>query len=236
MAPTTPYRGGYWLVASDGGIFSFGDAGFYGSMGGKHLNAPIVGMAATSTARVTGWSRPTVASSLSVTRYSTVRWVASISTLPSSGWQPAPGASGYWLVASDGGLFAFGDAGFQGSMGGRHLNSSVVAMAATGDGLGYWMVASDGGSSPLATPASRIDGWTPLANPVIAMAALPEARATGSYRAASACFITSASATPPPAAVQASFVATSRRSATPSCSTSTGSPGGHPRYRRRGGG
>ncbi|MHB8289841.1 MAG: WD40/YVTN/BNR-like repeat-containing protein, partial [Acidimicrobiales bacterium] len=38
---------GYLLAASDGGIFSFGNASFYGSMGGKHLNAPIVGMAST---------------------------------------------------------------------------------------------------------------------------------------------------------------------------------------------
>ncbi|MGH9055094.1 MAG: glycoside hydrolase family 5 protein [Acidimicrobiales bacterium] len=36
---------GYWLVGADGGIFSFGDAGFYGSEGGKPLNAPVVGMA-----------------------------------------------------------------------------------------------------------------------------------------------------------------------------------------------
>ena len=39
--------GGYWEVAADGGIFSFGDAVFHGSMGGTRLNAPIVGMAAT---------------------------------------------------------------------------------------------------------------------------------------------------------------------------------------------
>jgi len=38
---------GYTEVASDGGIFTFGDASFHGSMGGSHLNAPIVGMAAT---------------------------------------------------------------------------------------------------------------------------------------------------------------------------------------------
>nr|HMS24541.1 hypothetical protein [Acidimicrobiia bacterium] len=37
---------GYWLVAADGGIFSFGDAQYYGSMGGHRLNRPIVGMAA----------------------------------------------------------------------------------------------------------------------------------------------------------------------------------------------
>ncbi len=43
----TPDGGGYWLVGSDGGIFSYGDAGFFGSAGSLHLNAPIVGMAAT---------------------------------------------------------------------------------------------------------------------------------------------------------------------------------------------
>jgi hypothetical protein len=40
----TPDGKGYWEVASDGGIFAFGDAGFFGSMGGKPLNAPVVGI------------------------------------------------------------------------------------------------------------------------------------------------------------------------------------------------
>ena len=43
----TPTGKGYWEVASDGGLFAFGTAPFYGSMGGKPLNEPIVGMAAT---------------------------------------------------------------------------------------------------------------------------------------------------------------------------------------------
>jgi hypothetical protein len=43
----TPGGKGYWLVASDGGIFDFGDANFYGSTGAISLNKPIVGMAAT---------------------------------------------------------------------------------------------------------------------------------------------------------------------------------------------
>ena len=42
---------GYWEVASDGGLFSFGTANFYGSMGGQPLNKPIVGMAATPDGR-----------------------------------------------------------------------------------------------------------------------------------------------------------------------------------------
>ena len=40
----TPDGKGYWLVASDGGIFAYGDAHFYGSTGDSHLNMPIVGM------------------------------------------------------------------------------------------------------------------------------------------------------------------------------------------------
>jgi hypothetical protein len=42
---TTNPTSGYWKVASDGGIFTFGDAQFYGSMGGHPLNEPIVGLA-----------------------------------------------------------------------------------------------------------------------------------------------------------------------------------------------
>ena len=41
----TPDGGGYWMVASDGGVFSFGDAAFHGSTGNIHLNRPVVGMA-----------------------------------------------------------------------------------------------------------------------------------------------------------------------------------------------
>jgi hypothetical protein len=56
-----------------------------------------------------------------------------------------PDGRGYWLVASDGGIFSFGDATFYGSTGSIHLNQSIVGMAATPDGRGYWLVASDGG-------------------------------------------------------------------------------------------
>jgi hypothetical protein len=56
-----------------------------------------------------------------------------------------PSGNGYWLVASDGGIFAFGDAAFLGSTGGMSLNHPIVGMAATPSGNGYWLVASDGG-------------------------------------------------------------------------------------------
>jgi hypothetical protein len=52
---------------------------------------------------------------------------------------------GYWLVGSDGGVFAFGDARFYGSLPGNGVRvANIVAMAATKSGLGYWLIGSQG--------------------------------------------------------------------------------------------
>ena len=140
----TPDGRGYWEVASDGGIFAFGDAHFYGSTGAIPLNQPVVGMAATPDGGATGWWPPTAASSPSVTPTSTARPGPSISTGRWWAWPSAPNGRGYWFVASDGGIFAFGDARFYGSMGAHPLNQPVVGMASN-RGNGYWLVAADGG-------------------------------------------------------------------------------------------
>jgi hypothetical protein len=44
----TPDDGGYWIVAEDGGVFTYGNAAFIGSEGGRQLNAPIIDAARTS--------------------------------------------------------------------------------------------------------------------------------------------------------------------------------------------
>ena len=64
---------------------------------------------------------------------------------PIVGMASTPDGGGYWMVASDGGIFSYGDAAFFGSTGSVHLNQPIVGMASTPDGAGYWMVASDGG-------------------------------------------------------------------------------------------
>jgi len=56
-----------------------------------------------------------------------------------------PTGRGYWCVASDGGIFTFGDAQFYGSMGGQFLNQPIAAMASPPANQGYWLVARDGG-------------------------------------------------------------------------------------------
>jgi len=136
---------GYWLVASDGGIFSGGSAGYFGSGGALRLNAPVVGLAATPDAR--GYWL--AASDGGVLTYGDAGFYGSAGGLslkqPIVGIAATPDGGGYWLVASDGGVFAFGDAHFYGSAGALRLNKPIVGIATTADGHGYWLVASDGG-------------------------------------------------------------------------------------------
>ncbi len=97
------------------------------------------------TVGATGWWPPTGASSPSATLAFFGSTGAIHLNRPVVGMAPTPDGRGYWLVASDGGIFSFGDAPFFGSTGAIHLNRPVVGMAATPDGRGYWLVASDGG-------------------------------------------------------------------------------------------
>jgi uncharacterized protein YkwD len=62
-----------------------------------------------------------------------------------------PTGRGYWLVAADGGMFAFGDAAFHGSTGGRRLPHPIVGMARTGTGHGYWLLGRGGEVYPFGT-------------------------------------------------------------------------------------
>ncbi|MGD0394689.1 MAG: N-acetylmuramoyl-L-alanine amidase, partial [Acidimicrobiales bacterium] len=75
---------------------------------------------------------------------------------PVVGMAAAPDGKGYWLVASDGGIFSFGDAPFYGSEGGTRLSAPVVGMTAAPTGNGYWLVLG----SPLAL-AGKIVGIDP---------------------------------------------------------------------------
>ncbi len=136
---------GYRFVASDGGVFNYGDAGFSGSAGGTPLNAPVVGMADTPSSN--GYWL--VATDGGIFSYGDAQFYGSTGGMrlnkPIVGMAATPDGDGYWLVASDGGIFSYGDAQFYGSTGGKLLNKPIVGMATTPDGNGYWLVATDGG-------------------------------------------------------------------------------------------
>ncbi|HEV3263970.1 MAG TPA: hypothetical protein VG014_00460 [Acidimicrobiales bacterium] len=66
---------------------------------------------------------------------------------PIVGMAATPDGHGYWLVGQDGSIYAFGDAGYYGSLPAAGVTPThpIVGMASTSNGRGYWLVASDGG-------------------------------------------------------------------------------------------
>ena len=164
---STANGGGYWMVASDGGVFAFGDAPFEGSMGGTRLNQPVVGMAAdTQTGGYWLVARDGGIFAFNAPFYGSMGGVSLAA--PVVGMTSTPDGNGYWLVAKDGGVFAFGDAPFYGSVGGA-ANASIVGMAVDSRTGGYRLATADGGFWWF---NSSSDGWvtSPLNAPVVGIA------------------------------------------------------------------
>ena len=153
----TTSRHGYWLVGSDGGIFTFGSAQFYGSTGSLNLQRPVVGMTPTGT-RGGYWL---VASDGGIFSFGNAGYFGSIPGLgiapagasatakklnaPVVGMVPSSDDGGYFMVASDGGVFAFGDAKFEGSCPGiGGCSGPAVAVVPDATGNGYWLVTATG--------------------------------------------------------------------------------------------
>jgi hypothetical protein len=135
---------GYWQVASDGGVFTFGAAHFFGSTGAMRLNKPVVGMAPTPD-RQGYWL---VASDGGVFSFGDAQFYGSTGAMvlnkPIVAMIPTFDGRGYWLIAEDGGVFAFGDAPFYGSTGGDAPPYPITAAAAGFLDGGYWMVDANG--------------------------------------------------------------------------------------------
>ncbi len=182
---TTSCSGGAVLLDhSDGAVSVEAPSGcaapaFLGSMGGKSLNAPIVGMATTPD----GGGYWLVASDGGVFTFGDARYYGSTGNLklndPVVGMATTPDGGGYWLVASDGGVFTFGDAGYYGSTGALRLNKPVVGIATDGATGGYWLVASDGGVFAFNAPFLGSMGATRLNAPVKFITGTPD---FGGYR------------------------------------------------------
>ena len=123
----------------------FGDAADFGSMRGKALAQPVVGIAGTHT----GKGYWLVARDGGIFSFGDAVFHGSTGAMrlnqPIVGITATPTGKGYWFVAADGGIFSFGDAQFKGSTGAITLNQPIVGMASTPTGKGYWLVASDGG-------------------------------------------------------------------------------------------
>ena len=146
---------GYWLVGRDGGIFSFGAAQFYGSTGNLDLQRRVVGIASTPDHR--GYWL--VAADGGVFAFGDAGFYGSVPGVglapagsrrlprlnaPIVGIVPSRDGRGYFMVAADGGVFAFGDAAYGGSCPaiGGCAGAGEVVMPASGSG--YWLVTTSG--------------------------------------------------------------------------------------------
>jgi hypothetical protein len=183
---TTPSGAGYWFVGSDGGIFSFGNAKFYGSIPGLPISAqpgvPVVGMAATPS----GLGYWEVTADGGVYSFGDAKFYGSIPGLAASAQPnspvvemlPTPSGQGYWEVTADGGVYSFGDAKFYGSLPGLPASaqpgSPVVALTATPSGQGYWEVTAGGDVYSFGDAQFYGSmGGVSLNKPVVGMAAGP---------------------------------------------------------------
>jgi len=201
---------GYWVVTRSGDVAAFGSAVAYGPLKGAHLNAPIVGIAATPD--YGGYWL--VASDGGVFAFGDATFYGSMGgahlNAPVVGIAAAPTGGGYWLVASDGGVFAFGDATFYGSIGSAHLNAPIVGITAAPKGGGYWLVGSDGGVFGFGDATYRGSmGHAGLDSPIVGFTAAPSGtgyrmvNAYGNIFSFGATFYGSFGADRPPAPITA---------------------------------
>jgi hypothetical protein len=145
---------GYWLVGSDGGIFTFGSALFHGSTGNLVLQRPVVGITPTanedgywlvaSDGGVFAFNAPFVGSIPGLGLHPAGSGLGNSLAAPIVGIVPSVNDQGYYMVASDGGVFAF-NSNFAGSCPGiGGCSGAAVAVAPDASGNGYWLVTATG--------------------------------------------------------------------------------------------
>jgi hypothetical protein len=162
---------GYWMTGADGGVFSFGDAQFFGSAGSLHLNQPVVGMAPTADSG--GYylvaSDGGVFSFGDAQFYGSVPHMATVNDIVAMILDPATG--GYWVIGADGQTFAFNAP----NLGNAASNAAIIGAAATPTGGGYWLVAADGGVFSFGDAQFFGSmGGQPLNQPMVGMAPTPD--------------------------------------------------------------
>ena len=147
--PGAPYDG-YWLAAADGWVGAYGKATLYGSMAGRRLASPIVGIAGRES--FSGYwlaGADGGVFSFNAGFYGSMGGKALSAPIVGIASQEP---NGYTLVGADGGVFTFGSDGFYGSLGGKVISAPIVGITvhptrSGGAGLvddGYWLLASDG--------------------------------------------------------------------------------------------
>ncbi|MCP3937122.1 MAG: hypothetical protein GY708_17340 [Actinomycetia bacterium] len=150
LVPTVT-AGGYWIVSRYGGVAEYGDAIDFAS---AYDDVPDGETITTAAATPSGRGLWLFTDAGRVVVRGDAGHFGDLTHLaldgPIVGSSATPTGGGYLMVGGDGGVFAFGDAVFRGSVpgvlpAGTTLDKPVVGVSTSPSNLGYWMVASDGG-------------------------------------------------------------------------------------------
>jgi len=174
---------GYWLVGNDGGVFSYGDAHFYGSLPSRGITpaAAIVGIAATHDHK--GYWL--VGADGGVFGFGDAQFYGSAASearagVPVVGMAPTSDGYGYWLAGAEFSTFHLGDARLLAlTFGSTAVNQRVIGITGGRRVDGYREVLADGhifayGSAPVfGSMAGK-----PLNQPIVGMTTDPK---TGGY-------------------------------------------------------
>ena len=175
VAMTRDRRGG-WMVAADGGVFTFGSASFFGSAGNLRLSASIVGIEPTAS----GHGYWLLGADGGVFSFGDAPFLGS---RPWGGTDRASvaiaraGSRGYWVIRSDGAVAPYGDASSYVGPASviRALRRPIVSAESTRDGAGLWLVAADGGVFTFGTAGFHGSAASlRLAAPIVGIASTPD--------------------------------------------------------------
>jgi hypothetical protein len=175
--PTKASGAGYYVLGNDGGIFTFGDAGFYGSVPGLGLGARVTALRLLSTKSGQGYF--ILGADGGIFTFGDAEFAGSVPGLglnrvKALDLQRTTTGKGYWVLGDDGGVFSFGDAGFYGSVPGLGISTKAIRLVPTPTGEGYWVLAADGGVFSFGD--ADFHGSVPglgIASKVVAMSAPP---------------------------------------------------------------
>lgn len=141
---STPDRQGYWLVAADGGVFTFGDAHFFGSLASFPLGLDHV---VTLVPTPSGGGYWLATAGGRVAHYGNAAWYGSPKSAHVGsavvGMSSSADGRGYVALTVAGGVTAFGDAPWHGSLFSAHVRAVGVGIV-TGPGGGYWVATATG--------------------------------------------------------------------------------------------
>jgi N-acetylmuramoyl-L-alanine amidase len=140
LPPPVPAFPGFWSVAADGRIRSYGDAVPAGDLAGRPLGGAVVSLAGTPSGR--GYWM--LGADGGVFAFGDAPFAGAATghlRSPAIRLEPTPTGKGYWVLSAAGEVAAFGDAAFFGQV--FPLPFQAVGIAATPSGRGYWIATAD---------------------------------------------------------------------------------------------